>query len=119
MTSPAKTQPQKGAGGEGIDHWDIATKMTQVDALKRELSRNTTTSRNTTENEDNTGLKDTSRNNTTSRNTTRKCASPDCNKEFIPKQWNHKYCSDECRAHGNGFESVEHVKRQVAKKKGG
>ena len=38
MTSPAKTQPQPGAGGEGIDHWDIATKMTQIDALKRELN---------------------------------------------------------------------------------
>lgn len=76
------------------------------------LSRNTTT-----ENEDNTGFKGISRNNTTSRNTTRKCAAPGCDKEFIPKQWNHKYCSDECRAHGNGFESVEHVKRQVAKKK--
>jgi len=110
VTSSAKTQPQKlGAGGE-VDYWDIATKMTQIDALKRELSRNTTTSRNTTENEDNTGLKDTSR------NTVRKCASPDCNKEFVPKQWNHKYCSNECRAHGNGFESVEHVKRQVARK---
>ncbi len=113
MTSPAKTQPQPGAGGE-VDYWDIATKMTQIDALNRELSRNTT-SRNTTEDGDNTGLKDTSRNNTTSRNTTRKCAAPGCDKEFIPKQWNHKYCSDECRAHGNGFESVEHVKRVVRK----
>lgn len=70
------------------------------------LSRNTTT-----ENEDNTGFKGISRN-----NTTRKCAASGCNNEFVPKQWNHKYCSDECRAHGNGFESVEHVKKAVKRK---
>jgi hypothetical protein len=47
----------------------------------------------------------------------RVCANPECTVEFTPRQWNHKYCCDECRARGNGYQSVNYVRTQLAHKK--
>ena len=47
----------------------------------------------------------------------RVCANEGCLNEFVPRAYNHKFCSNDCRAKAHGFNDENHVKKQMIKKR--
>ena len=46
----------------------------------------------------------------------RVCANPECSVEFVPRQYNHKFCSEECRIKGHGFQSKGEMLKGIKRK---
>ncbi len=46
----------------------------------------------------------------------RVCANPQCSVEFVPRQYNHKFCSEECRIQGHGFQSKGEMLKEIKRK---
>ena len=46
----------------------------------------------------------------------RVCANPECSVEFVPRQYNHKFCSEECRIKGHGFQSKREMLKGIKRK---
>ncbi len=44
------------------------------------------------------------------------CANPECSVEFVPRQYNHKFCSEACRIKGHGFQSKGEMLKGIKRK---
>lgn len=46
----------------------------------------------------------------------RVCANPQCSVEFVPRQYNHRFCSEECRIQEHGFQSKGEMLKGIKQK---
>ncbi len=46
----------------------------------------------------------------------RVCANPECSVEFVPRQYNHKFCNEACRIQGHGFQSKGEMLKGIKRK---
>lgn len=107
MTSSTHSQSHPTGSDDEVNEWEMAKQMTMGNTLKnvvKALSRNNTTSRNN----------ELSRKNTSAK---RVCANESCSNEFVPRAYNHKFCSNDCRAKAHGFNDENHVKKQMIRKR--